>query len=350
MKIKSAITAVILLLLAASTAKPADDRDQPAKSLQELKDQACMQFLKANGPLPSTGKLPIASIIELGEGNGFLAASTEVTAGKMRTQCMRFQATDANGEGTIMVLPQGKIQNRELKMIIFDYTDFTPADVIATHIQVISQAWQLQLTRDVMEPGKTVTMQLIQTLNPPHVTLRIQDVAEGGGVAGRPSVYEADSFAVLRRKHCAAVERDVRPLFLDLHQDAAVFAVEPQIAWQVLYDAWQAPPDIAATVNPLVDQLNDDAFAKCDDADKKLRNGRSRRVVFAGNGWFAMECRAEGSHRCHYCSLSPVDGQGCQGDGQGRGFSSGLHEFLRGRIAAGRIGSAANGVGPKGEI
>lgn len=273
MKWQWAIVALVLLFPAKGrqAVLAAAPPDAAADSLAELKQQARRQMDKAYGPLPLAGKLDIHDIVSLRDEQGVLVASTAMPLSRNRTHV---QPGDVNGEGMITVMPLGR--SKSLPFIVFDYTDLTPAEVIQTHIQILSQPTQLQLVRDIEAADKTITMTLMQTVNPLHVTLRIQDVPEtdAGQPATRPAtklLFEADSFAALRRGHPVEVNQYVRPLFRDLHQDAGVFAVDRHIAWQVLYDGWQAPPNIAGRVRPLLEQLNEDTYARRADADRQLR-------------------------------------------------------------------------------
>jgi len=274
MKLSSAIAALVVLVLTVATAKPADTPEQPAKSLAELKAQARQEAEKTYGPLTRPDKVSIHTVIDIQENQGVLLASTQMAASNQR---QRLQFTDVSGQGGILYLkppPQSPDQSNTL---FFDYTDLTPPDVIETHIQVISHLWQLQLVRDSLTPEQTVTTTLIQTMDPFGVTLRIEDMPESnaGQPTTRPAIklkFEADSFAALRRAHPTEVDRYLRPLFSDLHLDAHIFAADPRIAWQVLGDTWQAPPSIAGTVKPLLEQLNDDVYARRADADKQLRD------------------------------------------------------------------------------
>jgi hypothetical protein len=84
--------------------------------------------------------------------------------------------------------------------------------------------------------------------------------------------YTGDSLWGLRCAHPAEVERFMRPMFRDFNQEAAAFAVEDKIAWQVLSDTWIAPQKVADDVHSILNSFNSDDYTTREAAQKQLED------------------------------------------------------------------------------
>src|SRR5665213_563740 len=86
-------------------------------------------------------------------------------------------------------------------------------------------------------------------------------------------------FISLRHNHPAETEHWLRPVFRELHQEAA-FAPDAGAAWQVLLDDWPADGRVAARVLPHVKELDGEDWRVRHDASIALRKlGRDGAVA-----------------------------------------------------------------------
>ena len=93
------------------------------------------------------------------------------------------------------------------------------------------------------------------------VVLRVDTDPLGTGAGSSKIERKADTFVALRSQYPDDVDRYLRPLFRDLKQEAAVFAVDPKVAWQALSDSRPADPDLQMQVESVIAKLNADAFS-----------------------------------------------------------------------------------------
>jgi hypothetical protein len=128
----------------------------------------------------------------------------------------------------------------------------------------------LQVVQDCESETRYESISLIENLNDAEpVTLRVQ-VLEGGQQV-LSQAYPAHSLPELRQRFPNAFEKYLRPMFREFHQEGTVFAVEDKIAWQVMAGDWEPPADLAAKVQPLVDQLNAADYSRRQQAQESLR-------------------------------------------------------------------------------
>jgi hypothetical protein len=80
----------------------------------------------------------------------------------------------------------------------------------------------------------------------------------------------AGSFEELLRKYPGPTAKYLAPVFRDFGQDAAVFAVDPRVAWQLFPDAVDPDEAMASRVLALLDRLNVDDFRQREAAAVEL--------------------------------------------------------------------------------
>jgi hypothetical protein len=121
------------------------------------------------------------------------------------------------------------------------------------------------LTQDsFLRPGRAVAQR------GDRVTLRIRVVRN----ALKPEAdvrLTAGSFAELLRKHPGPAAQYLAPVFREFGgQDAAVFGVDPAVAWQLFPDALDADEALASKVLDVVERMNSDDFAAREAAAAEL--------------------------------------------------------------------------------
>lgn len=93
-----------------------------------------------------------------------------------------------------------------------------------------------------------------------HGSVRMNIAASDSTPNGFTSINVSDtSFLSLRTNHPAEVERWLRPIFREVRQEA-VFAADPNAAWQVLADDWPADFKLLPEITRHLSELNDDNF------------------------------------------------------------------------------------------
>jgi hypothetical protein len=153
---------------------------------------------------------------------------------------------------------------------VFEHYDVS--GLVCHNLQVLNTPVQLQVVQNIQTPQYLKTISLIETLDITDVepvTLRVQTI--GGADPIFSLVISATSLPALRREHPREFEEYLRPMFQQFHQDQAVFGVEDPVAWQVMADVWQPPPDLPGRLAPLVAQLDSGEYSQREQAQAALR-------------------------------------------------------------------------------
>jgi hypothetical protein len=117
---------------------------------------------------------------------------------------------------------------------------------------------------------------LTQTPGSAHLLITTND---GGPNDAVVEDVEEKSFAQLRKTHHDSVEKWLRPVLRELHQESAL-AADPAVAWQVLAPQWPADSKYVAAVSPKIKALDDDNFrVRRQTADAIAKLGRGAALV-----------------------------------------------------------------------
>jgi hypothetical protein len=137
-----------------------------------------------------------------------------------------------------------------------------------TQTTIYAQGSVVRIERTVQLGDRQTTLRLRQdgpsrTARPAEprgdrVTLQIRSTR--GEAALEDLRVSAESFAELLRKFPGPAARHLLPMFHQFQQDAAVFRIEPEIAWQLFPDAIEADEASASKVLELVDRLDAPKF------------------------------------------------------------------------------------------
>ncbi|MGD0769329.1 MAG: hypothetical protein ABSB42_14185 [Tepidisphaeraceae bacterium] len=214
--------------------------------------------------LPQLPACPINQVIHFSEVQGILTADWPILHnGPMEG---RVSLTDLPGRAVIKC-----IVSRRLGIFspMFEYYELSQPAAVCLHLQIINNVTHLQVVQEIESVHRFESISLLESLDgsdAPPVTLRVQNTQRQFNL-----VLSAPTLPDLRREHPYEFEKYLRPLLREFRQDEAIFAVEDKIAWQVMYEDWRPPPDLAARLKSLVAQLNSDEFAQRQAAQESLR-------------------------------------------------------------------------------
>ncbi|MBC8109038.1 MAG: hypothetical protein H7Z14_20800 [Anaerolineae bacterium] len=145
-----------------------------------------------------------------------------------------------------------------------DLTGPAPFQSITT---VSLTAGKLAVARDKQEGDVTSSVQLLQdppSLDPnpesPTIVLYITRHDESGKTQDVSIKHSATSFDDLCIKYADDVNQYLRPIVRDFKQEAAAFAPDPRVAWQVLAGDYTIEPATLEKVNRLVTKLDADSY------------------------------------------------------------------------------------------
>ena len=151
---------------------------------------------------------------------------------------------------------------------MFEYYNLT-SEGVCPHLQVLSLPLKLQVIQDYETATRFETTSLLESLDQADAyTLRVQVTENSQQKLNL--VFSAPTLAALRDQHPLEFEKYLRPLFAQYQQEDAILAGEDKIGWQVMAGDWQQPPDLAARVQPLVDQLNSADYSQRAQAQASL--------------------------------------------------------------------------------
>jgi hypothetical protein len=244
---------------AATTASDTDDEDMAADT-----NRAVAQWRQ----YPLLPKRSISQVVHFTETGGLLAADWPILeSGPVNG---RVPLTDLPGHS--IVLCHSSPRQRSPIWPMFEYYEAADSNPSGRHLQVLNTPMQLQVVQDIKSVDGLTTISLIETLDAADVepvTLRVQRI--GGDSPMMSLALSAPTLPALRREHPREFEEYLRPLFRQFHQDQAIFGVGEQVAWQVMADVWQPPPDLASQVAPLVAQLDAGEYSERERAQAALR-------------------------------------------------------------------------------
>ncbi len=248
---------------AASASSRSDDEDVVADT-----NRAVAQWRQ----YPLLPMRSISQVVHFSEVGGLLAADWPI-----------LESGPANGRvplsdlpGDAIILSHSVPRQRSPVWPMFEYYEVTGSNPVARHLQVLNTPVQLQVVQDIQQRIQSIpeltTISLIETLDATDVepvTLRVQKIRGAQSVLSE--AISAPTLPALRREHPREFEKYLRPLFREFHQDQAVFGVEGQVAWQVMADVWQSPPDLAGKIAPLIAQLDAVEYSERARAQAALR-------------------------------------------------------------------------------
>jgi hypothetical protein len=156
--------------------------------------------------------------------------------------------------------------------------DFSQVGSMSVFTTVSAMGGRVQLARDYESAAVSGTTELIQDgpplegqparQDPVRLTIRrTNELTQQDEVRLNLS---APTFVALCRAHPAETQIYLRPIFGDLGADAAVFAPDPKVAWQVLGDDWKADAGLTARVREAIGKFDADDFRQRQSAGQVL--------------------------------------------------------------------------------
>jgi len=239
---------------------------QPAETLEQIKQQVRIADTAGWAKFTKIDPRPIQDVIEFGFDNGHLIADSKLAPGDGENH--RIQLIGLPGPASIFIQP-GKTTGTCFAN--FEYYDYSDPSLVSRHLQSLPGPTSLQIDEDLQYTDRIQFVALISDLD--KITLRVQITPDdelpplASGPATRSAVASlnlvdvAADFAELRQEHPADVDRYVRPMFRDFHQEQTIFAVDEKSAWQVMADGFSASPDLVKRVDTIVARLGDDSYA-----------------------------------------------------------------------------------------
>ncbi|HEX4125657.1 MAG TPA: hypothetical protein VHY37_13090 [Tepidisphaeraceae bacterium] len=115
----------------------------------------------------------------------------------------------------------------------------------------------------------SLQVQFANANQPGACHVMIMDQTHAGGMRTPPLNWTSDSFSAFVREHPVEAELNLRPLFHELGQDAAL-APDPMLAFQVFSDQWTPTAAMTTQVNTLVTKLGGGDFHSRTHAQSQL--------------------------------------------------------------------------------
>lgn len=247
------------------------------ENLADLRRDAARQSAERMQTLPRLGTFPIEKIFHFSMDEGDLKVTTDMapTTGPVRVQVEGF-----SGESTLNLRSARGAGRDDVLFIQFRHDDFHRDNDILVTTQVLTGPNYIQIARGVENPQEDLNISLIQNLQTRRlmgmqgqdaIRLYVQGINSQSGQSTVDLKLAAANLAQLMREHPREMAQYVQPIFRDLHQESAVFAVEPAVAWQVFAPQLQPDPKAAAQVARLLPELGAPRAAQRDQASSALR-------------------------------------------------------------------------------
>lgn len=273
MTFRTASLSILLVSLVAPALRAAPaPGEEPAKSIDELKQDNQRRIEAGYAGLPVLTTRPVTDVVAFNYDHGRLLVHTNL---ENTENPARVDFKGMPGSAVIRIFSPPNAKSSPPKYFNLDYYDFSRPDLIDMHIQVLAGPATEQVVQDFEYPDRTESISMQQSLGPPgaeSVWLRVQVVPEVGGLDKAMSIaMTAPSFEDLRREHAREVDRYVRPIFHDLQQEAEVFRPDPKVAWQVLGSEWKPDPQLLAKVDEILKRLRAAKFQDREEATVELQ-------------------------------------------------------------------------------
>jgi hypothetical protein len=249
-------------VLAAPRAAPAPGE---AADLAAQRREAADQLEQRLSSLPSIGAVPIEKIFQFSMEEGDLRVDTQMAP---TTGPVRVQINGMKGDASLN-LRAARIGRRggggEPSLYIqFRHDDVQHGDDALVTTQVLTGPHYVQIARGVESSGQSLNISLIQNLQMRQlmgmqgrdaVRLYVQGIDNQSGQSTVDLKLSAQNLADMLRQHPREMAEYVQPILRDLHQEAAIFTVEPAVAWQVFAPQLKGDPAMAAQVSRLIPNL-----------------------------------------------------------------------------------------------
>lgn len=263
----------IVLIVGLALGQTAWGEARPKSYAEEL--QETRRSIQAElSRLPSLGTLPMSEVLQLKVENGDLAIQSQLKPSKAPSQV---QIKGMSGPASVMVRTVGAAGWASMQFIHKDTQRPGMGLVVTT---VMSTVGNIQVSQDSEREDQLTQVQLIQDLrlrqSAPElsentVRLYIHRTNQETGAKLVELQLSASSFDELVRQHPKEVGEFLRPVFRDLQQEATVFAMEDDVAWQVLSPRAKLDPAVEQQVQGLVKQLGAEKAADREAAAEGLR-------------------------------------------------------------------------------
>lgn len=139
---------------------------------------------------------------------------------------------------------------------------------------------RLILSRDSESDRQVCSVQLIEDFSEGTVRLLVDRLSKLEGERSSHRIdLRAEDFVRLCRTHWREVDEYLRPILRDYQQEAKVFAVPAEMAWQVLEADALPDPQVAARVEKIVSELDSEDFRQREKAVLELRELRHSAVA-----------------------------------------------------------------------
>ncbi len=258
----------MLLPIAAAQTRPTTDEMERQADLKRLEAEAAA--------LPQMRADSIEQVVRFGVEENMLTARSLLSPGEKQFKII---VPDMRGIVRLTMFgppDAGEAAARNFQLIQQDLTDPSAGEVIT---MISAVAGRLILSRDA-ESGQFVSsVQLLQDPPPlpgarpeePPVRLLVHRSDLNGRENDLELKLAANDFTELLRKYPRELNLYLRPILCEFRQEAAVFAVPPQIAWQVLGRDYAPDEQMVARVKSLIDKLDSEDFRQREAAVEHLK-------------------------------------------------------------------------------
>ncbi len=252
----------------------------PGADLATLRREAAEQVQQRLQSLPSLGEVAPEKLFQFSMEEGDLQVQTDLspTSGPMRVT-----VTGLNGDASINLRAarggRGMGEGPVL-YIQFRHDDVERGDDVLVTTQILTGPRYVQIARGIEGPNQNLNISLIQNLQMRQimgaqgrdaVRLYVQAMDNQSGQNTVDLKLSAENMAEMIRRHPREMAQYIQPILRDLHQEAAIFAVEPAVAWQVFAPELKADPKMAAQVDQLLPDLGAPQAARRAAASESLR-------------------------------------------------------------------------------
>jgi hypothetical protein len=265
------------LALAQATTRTAEGLSAKAAQEQRLEELGRLQQQFAAMRIVRVDS--IQQLVSFGVEQKFLAARTSLRPGQ--GEQVRVIAPNLRGFVRLALFGPDDAQapdaaGRNFQLFVQDLSD-PQAGIVYTSVSAV--AGRLIVARDAESDNSMSSVQLIQdpppapgaaAEQPQPVRLLVHYSNLAGDQREIDLKLEADSFLELRRQYPREVDVYLRPIIRDFAQEAAVFAVDPKIAWQVLGQEFKPDDELRRRIDTLLAQLDADDFRQRQNALDQL--------------------------------------------------------------------------------
>ena len=275
---------LLIFLISAAGGVPARGDGEKPETLAQRRQDAQRQVADQMRGLTSLGEQDMEEVLSFSIQGTKIVATTSMPATGPDFDAVKVR--HLSGQSRVRVqYGDGRtgVASDRRRFIQMEYFDMQAPGTVLVHDQLLSDPDLLNISEDLdYNDGSARSVQLVQSAaeGPEAIKLYVEDFPPND--QGKMGKYElsAPSFTAMCWEHPGEANEYLRPIFRRLGEEAALFAVGPRAAWQVMADDRPVDPATAAATDAVMKDLGAESFSQRERAAAELRKLGEKAAIY----------------------------------------------------------------------